>query len=129
MTKKKLDFYVEKIKEFNHLRGWHQLPQNNAKSIVIEAAELLEHFQWDGEINNSSKYQLQDKNITEIKKEAADVFWYLVAFCRESGFELVDAVELKYKHNMVKYPLKMFEKENSVELYYQRKNEYRKNKK
>ena len=122
----KLDFYVEKIKEFNHLRGWHQPPQNNAKSIVIEAAELLEHFQWDDP--GSADYD-PPKNLIEIQKEAADVFWYLVAFCHESGFELVDAVKLKYQHNSEKYPVDMFKQEDHVKLYYQRKAEYRQNKK
>jgi NTP pyrophosphatase (non-canonical NTP hydrolase) len=116
MIKKNLDFFVEKIKEFNHARGWHQPPQDNAKSIVIEAAELLEHFQWSDH---------KKKDLADIKKEAADVFWYLVAFCHESGFELIDAVKLKYKHNAVKYPVEMFQKKNHEKLYYQRKAEYR----
>lgn len=124
MKKKSLDVLVKKIEEFNHLRGWHQMPQNNAKSIVIEAAELLEHFQWDFEDGTFGR-DMSRKNLDDIKKETADIFWYLIAFCHESGFNLTDAVELKYQHNSIKYPLKMFKNKDFWKDYYERKQSYR----
>jgi len=116
---------MTKIIGFNHLRGWHPLPQDIAKSIVIEAAELLEHFQWDGGKNPVDKSKLDGKNITEIKFEVADVFWYLTIFCHETGIDIVDALEQKYKHNEEKYPEKMFAGKNNDEFYYAQKKKYR----
>ena len=128
MTTKTLDQLVEDIKDFNHARGWHQHPEDNAKSIVIEAAELLEHFQWDvstGEVNN----KLANKDLVEIKKEVADVFWYLIGFCTEASIDLRDAIEIKYAHNAKKYPVEKFKGHDNIEFRrYQHRLYHQKNK-
>lgn len=61
---------IEEIKKFNKERDWgkYHTPENLAKSISIEAAELLECFQWDGE-----NYKTQD-----VYDELADVFTYCI---------------------------------------------------
>ncbi len=124
MSKTKLETLIKKITEFNQIRGWRSSPQNIAKSVVIEAAELLEHFQWD----NAEKTGLEDKDITEIKYEVADVFWYLVNFCNESGIDLSEAVELKMAHNEIKYPQTEFPGKHNDEFYKAQKKKYRQQK-
>ncbi|MFC1622295.1 nucleotide pyrophosphohydrolase, partial [Patescibacteria group bacterium] len=70
---------IEKIKAFNKSRGWSPTPQDCAKSIIIEGAELLEHFQWDDSDKDDSEIDISKKNWGEIELEIADVFWYVVA--------------------------------------------------
>ncbi|MCL4384344.1 nucleotide pyrophosphohydrolase [Patescibacteria group bacterium] len=115
MKTKTLDELAQDILQFNHAHGWHQHPQDLAKSIVIEAAELLELFQWDVTLGRLDK-NLQGKDLLEIKKEAADIFWYLLEFCHDSGFDLKEAVEIKYAHNTKKFPVEMFNGKDNVEF-------------
>jgi NTP pyrophosphatase (non-canonical NTP hydrolase) len=86
----------KEIVAFRDERDWRQFhsPENLAKSVTIEAAELLECFQWDGEYDT--------RRITE---EVADVFIYLVLFCEETGIDLMVATEGKMKTNSDKYPV------------------------
>lgn len=129
MNSDKLAQIIDRITEFNNARGWHPSPQDIAKSVVIEAAELLEHFQWDGGHNPPEDSKLQGKDLKEIKYEVADVMWYLINFCHETGIDIVDALEMKYKHNEEKYPAKMFNGKHNSEFYYSQKHKYREAKK
>ena len=64
MKRKNLEELTEKIITFNKKRGWMPVSSDSAKSIVIEAAELLEKFQWD----DSDKYTkgIESKNWEEV---------------------------------------------------------------
>jgi len=124
MNSKKLEELINKISKFNHDRGWDPHAQDIAKSIVLEAAELLEHFQWDG----GKTIGVEGKNLLEIKHEVADVFWYLVIFCQKTGIDLSEAVELKYLHNEEKYPAEKFLGKHNHDFYMSQKKKYRQNK-
>ncbi|HEX9007915.1 MAG TPA: nucleotide pyrophosphohydrolase [Patescibacteria group bacterium] len=124
METKKISSLIKRIKKFNDSRGWKPVPQDVAKSIVLEAAELLEHFQWD-----EGKTDLVGKDMTEIKYEVADVFWYLVIFCHRSGIDLAEAIEMKMIHNEEKYPLVAFAGQHNQEFYMAQKKKYRELKK
>ncbi len=94
------------IKKFRDERNWqkYHTPKNLAESISIEAAELLENFQWknEEEINellNDSKYK------DEIKEELADVFNYCLALSIALDIDLSDALLEKVKINSKKYPV------------------------
>lgn len=67
-----------KISDYNDARGWNNLPEDIAKSIMIEAAELLEHFQWDAQFRDDPTLLKKDKE--EIGNEAIDILWYLMSF-------------------------------------------------
>lgn len=121
---KKLSELHTKILEFNEKRGWNPSAQNIAKSVVIEAAELLEHFQWD---NNEE--DLKKKNFTEIGFEMADVVWYVFNLANKLNIDLVDAISHKYEHNEQKYPAEMFNGKHNSEFYYAQKKKYREEKK
>ena len=94
------------VKRFREERNWqkYHTPKNLAESISIEAAELLEKFQWksEEEINellNDPKYK------DEIKEELADVFNYCLALSLVLDIDLSDALLEKVRQNSEKYPV------------------------
>lgn len=95
---------IEKIKKFRDERNWMQFhdPKNMAVSIVLEASELLEHFQWKT-IEEVEKYTKQ--NHSEIKDEIADISLYLFELADNLGIDLIDAMEKKLKKNKMQYPI------------------------
>lgn len=88
---------INEIKEFNEERDWDQFhsPENLAKSISIEAGELLECFQWNGE-----KY---DKD--EVCEELADVFNYCFLMADKLGVDPKEIVLNKLEKSRKKYPV------------------------
>lgn len=88
---------IERIRTFSEDRDWDQFhsPANLAKSIVIEAAELLECFQWSDE-----KYDLQ-----HIKEELADVLVYSQNLMDKLGLDADEIINMKMAQNEAKYPV------------------------
>ena len=95
---------TEKIKEFRDERDWMQFhdPKNMAVSIILEASELLEHFQWKT-TEEVERYAKQ--NHVEIQDEIADIALYLFELADNLGINLTDAMEQKLKKNEMKYPV------------------------
>jgi len=94
---------TNKIKKFRDARDWHQYhkPKELAISVCIEAAELLEKFQW--ERKNTPEYIASHKQ--EIGEELADVMIYLLLLADELGLDVKDIVEKKLEKNEKKYPV------------------------
>ena len=88
---------MKEIKQFNEERDWGQFhtPENLAKSISIEAGELLECFQWDSE-----KF---DKE--EVCEELADVFTYCIQMAMKLDVEPEEIVLKKLEKTRKKYPI------------------------
>lgn len=88
---------IDRIRKFTEERDWDQFhsPANLAKSIVIEAAELLECFQWSDE-----EYDLQ-----HIKEELADVMVYSQNLLDKLGLDADEIVNMKMTMNEEKYPV------------------------
>ena len=88
---------LEKIRKFNEDRDWDQFhsPANLAKSVSIEAGELLECFQWDNE--NFDK--------EAVCEEMADVFTYLVDMADRLDVDLIEITDKKMDKNIEKYPV------------------------
>ncbi len=86
----------KKIEDFNNERDWDQFhsPENLAKSISIEAGELLECFQWNNE------YDLKD-----VKEELADVLNYCIQMANKLGVDPKQIVLDKIEKNAKKYPV------------------------
>ena len=97
----KFDRINEIVKKFRDDREWSQFhnPKDLAISLSIEAAELLECFQW------KSSAEAEKNNYQDIKYEMADVAIYLLLMCDKMGINLLDAVEEKMKLNETKYPV------------------------
>ena len=94
---------TEKIKKFRDDRDWMQFhdPKNMAVSIILEASELLEHFQWKT-TEEVEEYARQNQD--EIKDEIADIALYLFEMADNLGIDLIDAMEKKLAKNEKKYP-------------------------
>lgn len=88
---------IEKIRKFTEDREWDKFhsPSNLAKSIVIEAAELLECFQWSDE-----EYDLQ-----HVKEELADVMVYCQNLLDKLGLDADEIINMKMTQNEAKYPV------------------------
>ena len=84
---------IEKIRKFVSDRNWKQFHTNCnlAKSIVLEASEILELFQW----------QEDAKNIDDLKDEIADV----IMLCDNNGFDMDEIINNKLNKNIEKYPV------------------------
>ena len=87
---------IERILRFSRDRDWNQFhtPANLAKSISIEANELLECFQWDEE-----NYDLE-----AVREELADVIVYCVDMVERLGLDIDEIVNRKMDLNEKKYP-------------------------
>lgn len=92
------DSSINAIRKFVAERDWSQFhtPGNLAKSISIEAAELLECFQWNDEP--------QDSNIEHIHEEIADVLMYCIMLSDKLGFDLDEIILDKLAKNAQRYP-------------------------
>lgn len=86
-----------RIRQFVSDRNWDQFhsPSNLAKSIAIEACELLECFQWSDE-----KYDLQ-----HVKEELADVLVYCQDLLDKLGLDEDEIINMKMDQNAAKYPV------------------------
>mgnify|MGYP001592046691 FL=1 len=95
---------LEKIRKFRDEREWMKFhdPKNLAVSITIEAAELLEHFQWKDE---KAVDQHVRQNREEIADELADVAIYLAELADNLGIDLIHAMDRKLEKNARKYPV------------------------
>ena len=94
------------VNEFRDARGWLKFdtPRSLAISISIEAAELLEHFQW--KTDEQMLEALKDRTIKEnICEELADVIIYCLGFSDVLDIDVSQAVEQKLRKNGEKYPV------------------------
>mgnify|MGYP000757130363 CR=1 FL=1 len=89
------------IVEFRDARNWKQFhnPKDLAISIALEAAELLEVFQWSGSDTSA------DKNIEKVKEELADIIIYCGLMADRTGLDIAEIVEAKLAVNNKKYPV------------------------
>ena len=87
---------MKEIKQFNEEREWDQFhsPENLAKSISIEAGELLEWFQWN---NNYDK--------DEVCEELADIFTYCIQMSMKLGVDPKEIILKKLDKTRKKYPV------------------------
>ena len=92
-----LEILKKEIEQFNIDRDWDQFhsPANLAKSISIEAGELLECFQWD-----ENKYDIE-----EVKEELADVMNYCIQMSNKLNLDIKEIIEWKLAITAKKYPV------------------------
>jgi NTP pyrophosphatase (non-canonical NTP hydrolase) len=91
------------IREFAEERDWDQFhtPKNLAISVSIEAAELLEQFQW---AQTGQAAELGEKRLTSVRHEIADVLVYLIRLADKLDLDLADIAREKIRLNREKYP-------------------------
>ena len=88
---------IDKLIKFRDDRNWKQFhtPENIAKSIVLEAAELLENFQWKND----------SVDIENIKDELADIMTYCLYMCETYELDIKTIINEKMTKNEKKYPV------------------------
>jgi len=98
-----LDDLTRQIVAFRDERDWKQFhsPKNLAASISIEAAELLECFQWSSDETIADDVE---KRRSEIEEEIADVLIYALLLAHDTGIDPAGAVQRKLAKNDAKYP-------------------------
>ena len=101
---KNIEDLTKKIVEFRDARDWKQFhnPKDLALSLVLESAEVLEHFQWKSK-EEIDKYIVENKN--DIGEELADVFYWVLLISHDLNIDIVKSFEKKLKKNEEKYPI------------------------
>lgn len=94
------------LAEFSKERDWQQFhsPKNLAVALSVEAAELLERFQW---LSEDASRHLGPDDIARVAEELADVQIYLVILADALGIDLLDAVGTKIEKNRTRYPAEL----------------------
>src|SRR3989338_1893059 len=100
---KKIEELTKRIIAFRDARDWKQFhnPKDLALSLVLEAAEVMEHFQWK---NKEEMEKYVETNREEIGEELADVLYWVLLMSHDLNLDVLDALERKMKKNEEKYP-------------------------
>lgn len=95
---------VAKIRRFRDERDWMQFhdPKNLAIGVTLEAAELLEHFQWKTAAEAAEHVRAHKG---EVSDEIADIAVYLFELADNLGIDLLEAMSAKIDKNAAKYPV------------------------
>lgn len=93
-----------RLQDFAAERAWDQFhsPKNLAMALIVEAAELVEHFQW---LKEEESHSLPPEKLVEVEQELADIQIYLIRMADKLGIDLIGAVENKISLNEKKYPV------------------------
>ena len=93
----------DEIRAFVYERDWDQFhtPKNLAASLCVEAAELLEPFQW---LRAGERDELGEEGLAQVRHEMADVLVYLIRMADRLDVDLMKATRDKLEHNRQKYP-------------------------
>lgn len=93
----------DRLKAFAVERDWEQFhsPKNLTTALMVEAAELAEHFQW---LTEQQSHQLEGEKHREVAYEMADIFIYLLRLCERLNVDIYEVVEEKILINEKKYP-------------------------
>ena len=92
-----------RLREFAAERDWDQFhsPKNLTMALIVEAAELVEHFQW---LTEEQSQTLPPKKLVEVEQEIADIQIYLIRLADKLGINMEKAVNAKIELNEKKYP-------------------------
>lgn len=95
---------VLRLRQFAQERDWDQFhsPKNLAMAMMVEAGELLEHFQW---LTEAQSENLSAGKFQEVEYEIADVFIYLLRLSDKLNIDIIDAARRKMVINASKYPV------------------------
>lgn len=113
-----LDDLRTRINTFVQERDWGQFhsPKNLAMAMIVEAAELVEHFQWN---TIEQSYQLSAEKREQVSHELADTFVYLLRIADVTGVDLIAATNAKIDLNAKKYPVEKVRGSNAKYTAYE----------
>ncbi len=100
----RIDELTKRIIAFRDARDWKQFhtPKDVALSLVLEATEVMEHFQWKNK-EEMEKYVVKAR--AEIGEELADVLYWVLLMSHDLNIDVLDALDKKMKKNEAKYPV------------------------
>ena len=95
---------TKRIITFRDARDWKQFhnPKDVALSLVLEAGEVMEHFQWK---NKEEIEKYIDTNKADVGEELADVLYWILLMSNDLKIDVLDALEKKIRKNEEKYPV------------------------
>ena len=95
---------AQQLDQFAKDRDWQQFhsPKNLASALVVEAGELLEHFQW---MTDEQSRKLAPEKRDAVAAEIADVLLYLIQLTSALAIDPIAAAQAKLKINELKYPV------------------------
>ena len=98
-----LDQIKTRLRDFAAARDWDQFhsPKNLAMAMIVEAAELVEHFQW---LTEDQSQTLPPDKLAEVEQEIADIQIYLIRLADKLGIDMEQAVNAKMELNEKRYP-------------------------
>ncbi|MEN1682160.1 MAG: nucleotide pyrophosphohydrolase [Planctomycetota bacterium] len=97
------------VADFVAERDWSQYhsPKNLSMALAIEAAELMEHFQWI-DAADSRLIAADEQKLAAVGEELADVIGYAMAMANELGIDIASTMRAKMQKNIEKYPADKF---------------------
>jgi len=92
-----------RISNFASERDWDQFhsPKNLSMALIVEAGELVEHFQW---LKQSESHELPKEKLKAVEEELADILVYLIRIADQLDIDLLSAANRKMNSNAAKYP-------------------------
>ena len=95
---------TEKIRKFRDVRDWKQFhnPKDMSLSLVLEAAEVMEHFQW---MSSEEMKEYVKSNKNEIGEELADALYWILLISNDLKIDIKGALEKKLEIQEKKYPI------------------------
>ena len=98
-----MDDLRNRLRQFAKERDWDQFhsPKNLSMALIVEAGELVEHFQW---MKQKDSFALTEDKLAAVEEELADILVYLVRMADQLDIDLISAAKKKIKSNEAKYP-------------------------
>ncbi len=99
-----LETIKKRLREFAKERDWDQFhsPKNFSMALIVECAELVEHFQW---LTDEQSKRLPKDTLDEVSLEMADIMIYLIRLADKLDIDLIETVNRKMELNAIKYPI------------------------
>jgi len=103
MSAESLEQLAERLRQFAEERDWEQFhsPKNLSMALLVEVAEIAEHFQW---LTEQQSRNLDVAKTEEVAHELADALIYLVRLADQLGVDLLEAAARKLALNEARYP-------------------------
>ncbi len=107
-----------RVNEFVEARDWAQFhsPKNLAMAMIVEAGEVVEHFQW---MTEEQSRNLDAATKEQVGQELSDTFVYLLRIAEVCGIDLLEAANKKIDLNAKKYPVEQCKGSNAKYTEYQ----------